>query len=281
MRKTILFCACTLILTAATGCRINIIRLNNRIERWESVKKKSSIEDKVKFARESLLFFLNTTDFQRGRETLVSEAERLTYHRLTSGMHVFLLDYHAGLALGYLEKGAEDWELAAAQWAKADTLARGLIPGQASRFRMVLLQKGYEQYLKEISAQGFRYDRMEKSWPGLMEAFRKMSEYQFRLAEHLYAQGLLDEAIEHYLLVFRRDPANFSMAENRVKYLTGRTIREIYDRRRAQEISSENYNNMRFEVFSSVDGMLSEAKHEYGDSAELFLPEFVGYAAET
>ena len=115
-RKLMFLGACVLILMVVSGCRLNLIRLNKRLDRWHSLKEKASVENKVSFARKSLLFFLKTTDFQRGRESLVTEAERLRYHERMCDMQVFLIDYHAGRALSFLKKSEEDWERATAEW---------------------------------------------------------------------------------------------------------------------------------------------------------------------
>ena len=77
MRKPVLLLLLLALTAAASGCRLNVNRLNKRIERWQTLQaKEGDTERKVKFARESLAFFLNTLDFQRSRETLVTEAER-------------------------------------------------------------------------------------------------------------------------------------------------------------------------------------------------------------
>ncbi len=279
MRKFNLLLCVLIILLLAASCQLKIRRLNKRIERWESLKQKGTIEQKVKFARESLILFLNTVDVQRGRETLVTEAERLRYHHLMSRMQVFMIDYHASRALEFLEED-KDWKKAAAEWAKADSLTRGRIPGTRTIYLMVLLQSGYEEYLKQISWEGFRYERMERQFPGLMRAFRKMSEYQFRLAKHLESLGEQDEAIKHYLLVFRRDPQNFGEACRRLKHLTGKVIREIYDEHYRHNLALKGYNSLRMELYGMMEQQMQGARQSFGDSADLYLPEIIAMMAE-
>ncbi|HUU29493.1 MAG TPA: hypothetical protein VM123_16950 [archaeon] len=272
-RKILFLVCCALILLVAAGCRLNIIRLNNRIDRWQSMKKKSSVEGRVRFANQSLFFFLTTVDFQRSRETLVTEAERLHYHQRLADMQVFLMDYYAGRALSFLSEGKEDWERAAAEWAKADSLTLGRIPGYPTGYTMVLILSGYPHYLRQISGLGSRYDRTEKQFPGLMEAFRKMSEYQFRLAEHLEQQGLRDNAIDHYLLVFKRDPENFNRADRRIKQLTGCNIREIYDMQAEIETARKSYEAFSYDLYGMAQNQLNAAREQLGDSAEQALPQ--------
>lgn len=279
MRKFNLLLCVLIILSLAASCQLKIRRLNKRIERWESLEKKGTIEQKVKFARESLILFLNTVDVQRGRETLVTEAERLHYHHLMSRMQVFMIDYHASRALEFLEED-KDWKKAAAEWAKADSLTRGRIPGARTIYLMVLLQSGYEEYLMQISWEGFRYERMERQFPGLMRAFRKMSEYQFRLAKHLESLGEQDEAIEHYPLVFRRDPQNFGEANRRLKHLTGKVIREIYVEHYMHNLALKGYNSLRMELYGMVEQQMQGARQSFGDSADLYLPEIIAMMAE-
>ena len=279
MRKMNLMLCLLIILGLTASCRLKIRQLNKRIQRWESLEKKGSLDQKARFARESLKFFLNTLDFQRGRETLVTEAERLRYHHIMSRPQVFLIDYYAGRALECLETD-KDWESAAAEWAKADSLTRGFLPGVRTTYKMVLLQHGYEQYLKEISSEGFRYKRMERQFPGLMRAMRKMSEYQFRLAKHLQSQGLTDQVIEHYLLVFRRDPENYAEANRVVKSITGQVIREIYDERYYKNLADQGYQNMRMELYTMVEEQMEQARRSFGDSADMYLPEIITTMAE-
>ena len=252
MKKRLLLILVLLPCLAVTGCRLSINRLNKRIDRWESIKKDGFTEKNVKFARETLFYFLNTVDFQRSRESLVSEGERLQYHQKLSALQVFLMDYHAAQALAHVEKG--DWPAADREWARADSLTRGLIAGyKQPQYRMVLLQQGYDEYLRQVSWQGERYDRMERDFPGLMAAMRKMSEYQFHKAEKLLAEGEWKEALNHYLLVFKRDTENFSMADNTVYRLAGQNVRQIYDRHfRWQEIVS-GYSQLCVELYGMTE----------------------------
>ncbi|MBN2287847.1 MAG: hypothetical protein JXQ83_00845 [Candidatus Glassbacteria bacterium] len=279
MKKLSLILCLLIVLPLAEGCRLKVRRLNKRIARWESLEKKGTVEQKVKFAKESLFFFLNTEDLQRGRETLVTEAERLRYHQIMSRMQVFLIDYHAGRALEYLDRD-NDWEAAAAEWAKADSLTYGFLPGARTQYTMALLQTGYDEYLRQISWEGFRYGRLERQFPGLMAAFRKMSEYQFRLAGRLESQGRLDEAIEHYLLVFRRDPDNFVKANRSLKLHTGRIIREFYDKQFRRKVALDGFNNQRMELYGMVAQQLEAAYQSLGDSADLVLPDIIASMAE-
>jgi len=279
MKKFNLLLCVLIILPLAANCQLKIRRLNKRIERWESLNQKGTVEQKAKFARESLVLFLNTVDVQRGRETLVTEAQRLRYHHSMSRMQVFLIDYHASRTLEFLEQD-KDWEKAATEWAKADSLTRGRIPGSPTIYLMVLLQKSYDQCLKEFSVEGFRYERMERQFPGLMRAFRKMSEYQFRVAKNLESLGQRDEAIEHYLLVSRRDPQNFGEANRRVKHFTGKVIREIYDERTRHDLALKGYNSLRREMYSMVEQNMEGARQSFGDSADLYLPEIIAMMAK-
>ncbi|MEA2064463.1 MAG: hypothetical protein U9P14_12240 [Gemmatimonadota bacterium] len=279
MRKARLALLLLMVLTVAAGCRLNLRRLNKRLDRWEALEKKGTPDQKVQFAVKSLRFFLETPDIQRGRESLLSEPERLRYHSRMGSMQVFLIDYHASRALEALETD-NDWERAALEWARADSLARGMIPGHSTIYKMVLLQRGYDYYLKEISGHGFRYKRMERQFPGLMEAFRKMSAYRFKLADHLEKQGRLDDALEHYLMVLKRDPENYHEANRRVIELTGRVIREVLDVRYHKEMIMKNFNAMKNEVFGSVETQLAQARQEFGDSAELYLPAILASLAE-
>jgi len=265
MRKLNLLLCVLIVLSLGASCRLKIRQLHK--------------EQKARFARESLIFFLNAVDLQRGRETLVTEAERLRYHQIMSRMQVYLIAYHAGRALQFLQ-AEKDWQSAAVEWARADSLTRGQVPGTRTAYKMVLLQHGYEQNLKEISAQGYRYKRMERQFPGLMRAFRKMSEYQYLLAKHLDSQGRIEEAIEHYLLVFRRDPQNFAEANRRVKQVTGRVIREIYDQQYRAALTAQSYQSTRMELFSMVEDQMAMARQEFGDSADMYLPDIIATMAE-
>jgi tetratricopeptide (TPR) repeat protein len=279
MRKMNLLLCVLVILPLLSGCRLKVRRLNKRIQKWESLQLKGATEQKAKFAKESLVFFLNTVDLQRSKEALVTESERLRYHSEMSSMQVFLIDYHAERALRLLDEGNQ-WEAAALEWARADSLTYGKIPEVSTIYSMVLLNKGYELHLQEISAEGFRYKREERQFPGLMQAFRKMSEYQCRLARHLESQGRLDEAVEHYLLVFRRDPQNYAEANRRLKHITGRVIREIYDDRYRQKVALANFTNIRMEMYGMVEQQLGSMRPTLGDSVDQALPAIMESLSE-
>jgi len=87
MKKLIILFSLALAGANLTGCHINVIRLDNRIEKWQSMKekKKASAESMAKFANETIYFFLTTIDFQRSKEAVIDDAVRLRYHhKLTS-----------------------------------------------------------------------------------------------------------------------------------------------------------------------------------------------------
>ena len=279
VKKILLFAICLVTLVAASGCRLNIIRLNKRIDRWESMKQKASAQDKFDFAVETLFFFLTTEDFQRSKEAVVTEAERLRYHQVLSDMQIYLMGYYADRALSSISGGKEDWDQGQAEWAKADSLALGHIPGHQTTYLMVFIQSGYLQYLKEISYQGFLYDRYEQKYPGLMEALRKMSGFQYRLAEHLDSLGFKELAYERYLFVFKRDPDNFPKADKRVRQLTGRTIREIYDIQFKNDVAMKTYNAFREEMYGMALDWLRGGKEATGKDENELFPELAAHIA--
>ncbi len=274
MRKPVLLLLLLALTAAASGCRLNVNRLNKRIERWQTLQaKEGDTERKVKFARESLAFFLNTLDFQRSRETLVTEAERLQYHEKMSIMQVFLMDHHAGLALEAAVKG--DWVTGDLEWSRADSLSRGSIPViEPTAYKMVLLQNGYDEYLEQISSQGEIYDRLEFRFPGVMASFRKMSRFQFLKAEKLFTGGDWEQALKHYLLVFKRDPEDFPLAENRVRFMSGKNSRETYLRYFLWNRMLDSFEATSIEVFGIVENQIMAARQELGeDKWEEKLPE--------
>lgn len=273
MNKHMLLLPFLLLCLTVSGCRVSINRLNKRIDRWESIRKDGFTRSNVRFARETLFYFLNTVDFQRSGEALVTESERLQYHRKLGDIQVFLLDYHATQALEHLDSG--DLEAADLEWARADSLSQGFLPAYKTPvYKMVLLQRGYDEYLRQISWEGERYNRLERDFPGLMAAFRKMSEFQFRKAEKYYAEGEWRQALEHYLLVFKRDREHYPRAENAVKRLAGKNMRQIYDRRfRLMEIT-QGYISMRMELYSTAENQIMAAQNELGEERwEEMLPD--------
>lgn len=283
MKKLVILFTLALVAVNLTGCRINVIRLDNRIEKWHSMKekKKASQESMVKFANKTIYFFLTTIDFQRSREAVVAEAERLGYHNKLTSPQIFLIDYYAGRALEEVSGEEKDWELAAVEWARADSLTRGFLPKHEHTFRLVLIDDGYERYIREIAQQGERYNRMERDYPGLMDAFRKISEYQFRLAGHLMEQGRRVEALEAYLLVFKRDPENFTVAEKAVKEMTGNTIREIQDHRFAADIAMNGFLSFSDEIYGMAGNAMAGARAQQGDeAAEQMFPTIISELAQ-
>jgi len=274
LKRTVLMITVLALSLGATGCRLSVNRLNKRLDRWQSLsQKEGNTERKVKFARESLAFFLNTVDFQRSKETLVSEAERLQYHEKLSGMQVFLLDYHAGQALKAAEAG--DWTTGDLEWARADSLSRGNIPTiPQTTYKMVLLQAGYDEFLRQISSQGEIYNRLEFRFPGLMDGFRKMSRFQYLKAEKLFAENEWEQALKHYLLVFKRDPQDFALAEGRVRFLAGKNTRQVYERQFQWDRTVEGYESLCMDLFGIVDDQIMAARNELGeDKWQEKLPE--------
>lgn len=265
MRKPVLLLLLLVLTTAASGCRLNVNRLNKRIDRWQTLRaKEGDTGRKVKFARESLTFFLNTLDFQRSRETLVTEAERLQFHEKMSSMQVFLMDYHASLALEAANRG--DWTAGDLEWSRADSLSRGSIPEiEPTTYKMVLLQSGYSKYVEEISAQGDIADRMEFRFPGVTACFRKMSRFQFLKAEKLYAEGNWEQALKHYMLVFKRDPENFSLADSRVRFISGKNSRETFLRYFLWNRMLDSFDATSIEVFGIIENQIMAARQELGE----------------
>jgi tetratricopeptide (TPR) repeat protein len=283
MKKLIILFSLALAGANLTGCHINVIRLDNRIEKWHSMKekKKASAESMVKFANETIYFFLTTIDFQRSREAVIDDAVRLGYHHKLTSIQVFLIDYYARRALEAISGQEKDWEQAALEWARADSLTYGFLPRHEHTFKLVLIDDGYARYIQDIAYQGERYNRMERDYPGLMNAFRKMGAYKFRLAEHLMEQGRRVEALEAYLLVFKRDPENFARAEKAVKDMTGNTIREIQVRRFTADIAMEGFLNLRYELYGSAEGVMANIRAEQGDeAAEQMFPEIMAELAQ-
>lgn len=283
MKKLIILFSLALAGANLTGCHINVIRLDNRIEKWHSMKekKKASAESMAKFANETIYFFLTTIDFQRSKEAVIDDAKRLRYHHKLTSMQVFLIDYYARRALEAISGQEKDWEQAALEWARADSLTYGFLPRHEHTFKLVLIDDGYARYIQDIAYQGERYNRMERDYPGLMNAFRKIGAYKFRLAEHLMEQGRRVEALEAYLLVFKRDPDNFARAEKAVKDMTGNTIREIQVRRFATDIAMEGFLNLRYELYGSAEGVMANIREEQGDeAAEQMFPEIIAELAQ-
>ncbi len=282
MKKLILLFTLALAGANLTGCHINVIRLDNRIEKWQSLKKKkASPESMVRFANETIYFFLTTIDFQRSKEAVINDAKRLRYHHKLTSMQVFLIDYYAKRALEAISGEEKDWERAALEWARADSLTYGFLPRHEHTFRLVLFDDGYTRYIREIAYQGERYNRLERDYTGSMDAFRKMSAYKSRLAEHLMEQGRRVEALEAYLLVFKRDPENFARAEKAVKNMTGDTIREIQNRRFAADIAMQNFLSVRGEIYGTIGSAMADIGAEQGDEAiEQIFPEILAGLAQ-
>ncbi len=282
MKKLIILFTLALAGANLTGCHINVIRLDNRIEKWQSLKKKkeASLESMARFANETIYFFLTTIDFQRSREAVINDAKRLRYHHKLTSMQVFLIDYYAKRALEAISGEEKDWERAALEWARADSLTYGFLPRHEHTFRLVLFDDGYTRYIREIAYQGERYNRLERDYTGSMNAFRKMSEYKSRLAEHLMEQGRRVEALEAYLLVFKRDPENFARAEKTVKNMTGDTIREIQVRRLAADIAMKGFLSLCYEIYGLTEDAMRGIRAEQGDeAAEGMFPEIIGQLA--
>ena len=282
MKKPIILFILALVVVNLAGCHINVIRLENRLEKWHSMKekKKASVESMAKFANETIYFFLTTIDFQRSREAVITDAERLGYHLKLSSMQIFLIDYYATRALKAISGEEKDWERAAVEWAKADSLTNGFLPGYEHTFTMVLLDDGYAKYVQNIAQLGELYNRLERDYTGSMDAFRKMSEYKFRLAEHLMEQGRRVEALEAYLLVFKRDPENFARAEKTVKELTGKSTREIQEYYFRVDMALANYNAFRRDIYGMTENAIMRIRMEDGDEAvEGMFPEIIGQLA--
>ena len=269
MKKLIKLFFLALFVASLSGCRVNMIRLDNRIEKWHSLKekKKASAESMAKFANKTIYFFLTTIDFQRSREAVVTEAERLAYQQKLCDMQVFLIDYYARRALEAISGGEKDWERAEREWARADSLTYGFLPQYKHTFKLILIDDGYERLIQDIEWQGERYNRLAREYPGLMDAFRKISEYKFRLAEHLMEQGGRIEALEAYLLVFKRDPENHARAEKAVKEMTGDSIREIHDRRFTIDVAKEGFFNLRLQIHGMAEDAIAGIRAEHGDEA--------------
>lgn len=282
MKKLIILFTLALAGANLTGCHISVIRLDNRIEKWQSLekKKKASLESMARFANETIYFFLTTIDFQRSKEAVISDAKRLRYHHKLTSMQVFLIDYYAKRALEAISGEEKDWERAALEWARADSLTYGSLPKHEHTFKLILIKNGYQRYNQDISARGDWYDRLERDYSGLMDAFRKMSEYKSRLAEHLMEQGRRVEALEAYLLVFKRDPENFARAEKAVKDMTGNTIREILVRRFAADIAMESFLSVRGEIYGTIGSAMANIGADQGDEAieQMFPDIMVGLA---
>jgi hypothetical protein len=195
-------------------------------------------------------------------------------------MQIFLIDYYATRALEAISGEEKDWERAAVEWAKADSLTHGFLPGYEHTFTLVLFDDGYAKYIQDIAQQGEIYNRMERDYAGSMDALRKMSEYKFRLAEHLMEQGRRVEAFEAYLLVFKRDPENFARAEKAVKELTGKSTREIQEQYFRADNAMANYNALRRDIYGLAENAIMRIRSEYGDEAvEGMFPEIIGKLA--
>ncbi len=276
MRKLLLAILAVFALSALNGCRINVLRLDKRLDRWESLRAKGAGPEKlVPFARETIVLFLNNPDFQRTKEMVVTEAERLEYQQRLTDMQLYLAGYHADQALELSQGPAADWEAAHRQWELADSLLIGRVPGEPTVFYLVLIQKGYYTFLREISGDGERYAREEFRFPGLMEVLRRMSGFQFRLAGHLEEQGYRDQAIEHYLMVFKRDPQHYGPAFARVRELTGKSIREIEDELFFREQRDKVFLSFRRELYSMAEEQFQTKEQQSGISRDEAFPEVI------
>ena len=107
-----------------------------------------------------------------------------------------------------------------------------------------------------------------------------MSEYKFRLAEHLMEQGRRVEALEAYLLVFKRDPENFARAEKAVKRLTGKSIREIQEQHFRFDIAMKGFSNLCRNIYQLAEEGIMRIRTERGEEAlESMFPEIMGQLA--
>ena len=266
----------------AAGCKLKINRLEKRLDRWQSMQSNDSDpEKKYRFARESAIFFLISDELQRIRDAIVTEQERLTYHRQMAQMQIFMIDYHASKALAAISVNSPDWELGRTEWAKADTLCQGQLPGYPTTYRLVHIQRGYENFLIEIATQPGQYERLERDFTGLMAAFRKMSEFKFREAEHYLDQGYYDLAIENYLLVLCRDGDRFHSANQAVERLTGRSIRQTYDYHAWVKRAQDSYEGDCMELYHFVENTIAQMAKDVGeDSARTNEPAIAAAYAD-
>ncbi|MFH1071407.1 MAG: hypothetical protein V1794_17445 [Candidatus Glassbacteria bacterium] len=267
-RKLLIWALSALVLAGAGGCKLKINRLEKRIERWQSMQGRDiDPEKKYRFARESAIFFLTNDEFQRPREAVVSDQDRLNYHRKLAQMQIYIIEYHAGRALAAISGDSPDWELGRAEWARADTLTLGRLPGFTTTYRLVHIQSGYQAYLTEIALQPGRYERLERDFGGLMSAFRLMSEFKLREAENFMSQGYYDLAIDNYLLVFCRDPEHFERADQAVKRLTGKTVRETYEYQAWLQRAVASFDSDRMELYTNVQGQIAQMAKEVGEDS--------------
>ena len=267
--------------TLTEGCRIEVNRMNKRLTRWQELSKSDNTQRKVDFARESLIYFLSTPAIQRGRETTVSDAERLTFHHKATPMQVFLIDYYASEALKSIDTAPPDWKQAQKNWDMADTLLLGRIPGKSTMYSMLDVMDGYDKFLTEISADGKRYGRLEASNPGLMAALKKMSEYRFRKALMYEEKGMMDHALGNYMLVFQYDTENFARADEKVENMTGKTIREINDDEFNHMVEYRGWRSNVMEIYNNLDQHIETLRKELGDSVDILLPQITIQAAPT
>ena len=279
IKTALIFVLVTVTLTA--GCRIEVNRMNKRLARWQELSKSDNTKRKVEFARESLIYFLSTQAIQRGRETTVSEAERHAYHHKATPMQIFLIDYHASEALKAIDSATPDWKQAEKDWCMADTLLLGRIPGVSTMYSMLDVMDGYDKFLTEISADGKRYGRLEASNPGLMGALKKMSEYRFRKAQMYEDKGMMDHALDNYMLVFQYDTENFARADEKVEKMTGKTIREINDDKFNHMVEYRGWRSNVMEIYSNLDQHIETLRKELGDSVDILLPQIAIQAADT
>jgi len=272
MKKNIWLMAVLLALALTAGCNLKVIQLNKRLDRWDKMLARGENPDKMyDFARKSIYFFLINPVFQRSKETVVTEQERLIFHRRMTSMQVFMIDYHARKALEAVDRPGPDWELGQTHWIKADSCTLGRVPGYRTDFSLVHVQAGYDKLTEDLVLHPEKYSQMVRDYPGLMAGLRKMSRFRFLEAEKYFAAGRYDLALDNYLKVFTRDMENFASADLQVRLLTGRGVKQTVGHRFMQERYRQTFENNRGEAhdmtMASISRVVEEKGQEAADSA--------------
>lgn len=260
--------AILLALAFASGCSLKVNQINRRIDRWHSMQEDQADPQKMyDFATQSLMFFLNSGELQRTNEAVVSQQERLALHREMSSMQMYLLSWHASRALEAVEKPDPDWQLGRLEWSRADTVAKGRLPGRTTPFNMVFIQEGYNELVRNLILRPDEYNQMTRDFPGLMKALRQMSRFKYLEAEKLLAEGQRDKAVDNYLKVFTMDTENFPAADRLVRQFTGQGIKETAIWQFHHERAVQVFDNSRYDIFTTASGHLSQIAEEQGDEA--------------
>ncbi|MBW7997839.1 MAG: hypothetical protein FVQ81_14970 [Candidatus Glassbacteria bacterium] len=263
-----LIMAVMLAVTLSAGCNLKVNQLNKRLDRWRSMQSKQADPEKLyEFARESLLFFLKNPALQRTKEAVISQQERINYHRKLTQMQMYLMSYHARKATEAVEGPSPDWELGRLEWGKADAVANGKVPDHPTTYLMVHIQEGYDKLVEQLVLHPEEYDQMARDFPGVMQALREMSRFKYLEAVNLLARDQRELAIEVYIKVFTRDTENFPIADRVVRDFTGQGIRELIFRRFYKERYRQSFENDRMDIYSAAATQIAQIAQDQGEAA--------------